>query len=95
MKKGDKIYCIKTRPGINYNLNTINNYYEIIKIYNNIISVSCDKNKYHISCQYSLANDLDYMYLFNDYFLTIRDIRKEKIKKINNFNPTKLKKYYQ
>jgi len=89
MKVGDKVYCIKTRTGVIDTLNTEGVTYEILKI--NIqnqykqVSISCDITKYHIMVHYMYKSDEpSKFYMFDEYFMSPKETRKRKLKKINN-----------
>lgn len=80
---GDKILCIESRE----ELNLKNNIYTILSISSDIhdihdIEVSIEKSIYYVSAHYSNMNSLD-NYVFDDYFITLKDIRKLKLKKLN------------
>lgn len=85
MKVGDKVYCIKSRD----NLNLENRIYTILKIDHNIneIIISIEKNKYYICSHYMYhaITDFDYSehYVFDEFFITLKEQRKLKLEKLN------------
>jgi hypothetical protein len=85
MKVGDKILCIKNREKINLKNNTYT--IQKIDIDKNQISISVETNQYHICCHYiyqpSSKMNKKYYYIFEDYFATKKEIRKQKIQKLN------------
>jgi len=93
MKIGDKIYCIQNRKG-DHIVPTLNNKgkcYTILQIKNDIknnfnhkiISITCDKNNYHINCNYSLNGNPNDYYLFRDFFICEKEARRKKLKNLN------------
>lgn len=84
MKIGDKVYCIRTRLNTDrkiYNNLTIltnGNYYTIIEIGDVFIKVSSDIEHNFIYRQ----KNSEIFYSFNDYFLTEKETRKQKLNKI-------------
>lgn len=86
MKIGDKVYCIKTNISriqiiAGTELNVKGHIYTIDGIEHTAIKTSCEL-PYSI-CVYTLTES-DYM--FNKYFITLKQLRKEKLKKINDSN---------
>lgn len=85
MKVGDKIYCKESRINLyndNYlyeNIVTKGKWYIITEIDNEHIRISSDAGlffKYRL-----IFNEL--YYSFDDFFMTIKELRKLKLKKIN------------
>ena len=95
MKEGDKIYCIKNNYGYldfdndNALLNEKGKFYRIDNIGEYRVLVTC--NTHHL-CEYYLFENKNERSeycnwnrgIFYDYFITEQQLRKEKIKKINN-----------
>jgi hypothetical protein len=85
MKVGDEVYCIKSRN----NLNLKNNTYHILKIDNNKndILISVEHNQIHINCHYLYHNTSTLskknFYCFEEYFISESELRKLKLKKLN------------
>ena len=88
MKIVDKIYCIKDRPLLFAdNLNTKGKIYSVLGFKDNEITVSCDKNIYHICAHFKYNKKTKYYddcYHFEDYFYSIKEYRKLKLKKLKN-----------
>jgi hypothetical protein len=84
MKVGDKLYCIKNRflynDRCNLLVNKAGHEYVILEISHNTITLDSEEhsNQYF----YSLEDD-DLHYYYEDYFITIIEARKLKLKKIN------------
>ena len=80
MKVGDNIICKKTRGYFNLKNNT----YKILNIKNdvNLIAVSVEKNNYHFCCYYSSIFN-EKCFVFDEYFISLKEYRKLKLKKIN------------
>lgn len=82
---GDKFYCIKNRDKSNrihrtgniYKVSRLNLDYDFIGL-NTELNAEFDDGYF-----YSLINDDKYHY-FYDYFISMREYRKEKLKKIEN-----------
>lgn len=88
MKIGEKVYCIKTRD-LSYDgvvLNKSGKIYEVISnnVYtssDNAITISNDINE--DSYYYTTVNDGRHYYLY-EYFITVKEQRRLKIKKLND-----------
>ena len=86
MKKDDVVYCIKNRD----NLNIKGKNYKIIEIdYNiNTIRISIEKSDKFIVSHFKIHkyddSDDDVFFMFNTYFDTIKNIRKNKLIKLKN-----------
>ena len=87
MKKGDLVMCIENR----YDCNIKNSIYKILKIskyYNEIvISREPDMETINNSCVYLLnaKDEQDHKdhFVFSDHFISIKEARKLKLKKLN------------
>ena len=87
MKAGDKVYCICAR----YNITDMmyfnpGVYYDVLVVYKNIVKIRPEYNNFHISVDFSIEGDSNRDYLFSDYFLTLSEVRKNKLNKIGNEN---------
>ena len=95
MKIGDKVCCINTWSYTDYNgdkyIYKINHNYEIIDIGKTHINVKCDNDKHvtfynlKYSGKYteSFDNELFYNELFDNIFISLKEQRKLKLKKLN------------
>lgn len=83
MKKGDVVICIKSRSGVTSTLLTKGKKYYIKDIDDYNVSTSCDESIYHISCHFIFKGDTRNSYIFSEYFMTIKEDRLNKLKKIN------------
>ena len=83
MKEGDVIICIKKRDAITTTLITKGKKYHIRDIDDYNVTTSCDKNIYHISCHFILKGDPMNSYIFSEYFITMKEHRLNKLRKIN------------
>lgn len=85
MKTGDLVYCIKDRGSLNIK----DRIYKIIEIdYDkDTIKISVEKNIYHISSHFRIRELDDYKYyIFQTHFDTLKNIRKDKLKKLKYEN---------
>jgi len=104
MKVGDKYICKKNRFYADTfecgYINIIGLEYSITEILGNIISVTCEKNLYYIDSHYTILGDSVSRYIFDDYFLSEKEIRKIKLKKLKKldkifvYRNIKTKEYY-
>ena len=86
MKKGDKIYCIKTAYAKSEVLNIQDKIYEIDEIGNDFFIVTSEKRK-NIIPNFFNYRAIYYMYsgrIFSEHFISLKDIRSQKLQKINN-----------
>lgn len=85
MKIGDKVFCINTRfnDTLNISFNTKGKIYTILD--KNDISVSCDKNSYHIDCNYKFNYKDEFVeyWQFEEHFIPIKELRKQKLQKLH------------
>jgi len=82
MKVGDKVLCIKTAG-----LNEKNSYYTIREVNFNriIVTTDDDPNKnFNSERHYFLHTKIQEYKKFSDHFITLKELRKEKIKKLNS-----------
>jgi hypothetical protein len=83
MKVGDKVYCKKTNES-----NTKGKLYDILIIDDdNRITLSTDKRKHKILLeqrQFFIYEQVDHWEKFSDFFITLKELRKKKLEKINN-----------
>ena len=86
LQVGDKIVCIKGRIS-HGNLYTIKgNIYNILYISSSAITVNCEKPgiidaaDYRIYTRYEIENE---DYLFKDHFISLKESRKLKLKKLS------------
>lgn len=82
MKVGDIVYCKETRISLGVTFNIEKNFYKILGIKDDTISVSCEENIYGISCRYRIKFNSNY-YNFYDYFMTLPEMRKLKLNNLN------------
>lgn len=84
MKVGDKLYCINDRKYIGSPINISGKIYEILAInsYKNTTTITMSNEIGDQSFYYSLKNNTEHYYIYN-YFMTIKEMRKLKLKKIN------------
>lgn len=81
MKVGDKVYCIKSIIKYNFFF-IIGNSYKIKNVSNNnkTIFILDDNN---VTMPFEIYYPNDDFYKFNEYFITHKQLRKQKLEKIN------------
>ena len=92
MKVGDKVVCIKDAnfgknwEGIEH-IYKVNNLYEIVFISTssndvvNHLNIKCVGNRYLSFSMYE-----DHQFMFKDYFSELKELRKLKLKKLNEYS---------
>jgi hypothetical protein len=85
MKIGDNFYCIKNRniKGTNTNINSSHKNYKIIYFKNeDIVYLTSELDKDNTTYFYSTIEGTGYYYIY-DYFITLKEYRKQKLEKLN------------
>lgn len=81
LKAGDKVYCINSR----FNMHKQNNFYKIAEIRENHILITSDDKSNYKSGVYSYRIKYDSLFqCFDDYFITIKELRKQKLEKLKS-----------
>jgi len=95
MKVGDKVYCINGYSGVKlrFTKGKIYNVIEILHFGNHITYIIDDDFKeafeasgwfHEYSSDFKFAQTFGILRLYNDYFISIKDLRKLKLKKLEN-----------